>query len=40
MNNLPSLGGQAFLIALAGTIGSVLAAWGVYVFFFKGRRDA
>ena len=38
VNNLTTLGGQAFLIALAGTTGSVLAAWGVYRFFFKERR--
>ena len=37
VNNL-TLGGQAFLIALAGTTGSVLAACGVYHFFFKERR--
>lgn len=38
VENLGTLGGEAFLIALAGTAGSVLAAWGVYVFFFKERR--
>ena len=47
VDNLTTLGGQAFLIALAGTslliasagtLGSVLAAWGVYHFFFKERR--
>lgn len=37
MNNLTTLGGQALLIAFAGTLGSVLAAWGVYHFFFKER---
>ena len=37
VNNLTTLGGQAFLIALAGTTGSVLAACGVYHFFFKER---
>ncbi|WP_347396447.1 LysO family transporter [Parabacteroides leei] len=37
INNLTTLGGQAFLIALAGTGGGVLAAWGVYHFFFKER---
>lgn len=40
VNNLTRLGGQAFVLALAGTTGSALAAWGVYHFFFKGRRDA
>ena len=38
VDNLTTLGRQAFLIALAGTSGSVLAAWGVYHFFFKERR--
>lgn len=38
VNNLATLGGQAFVLALAGTTGSVLAAWGVYHFFFKERR--
>ena len=28
VNNLTTLGGQALLIASAGTLGSVLAAWG------------
>ena len=37
VNNLTTLGGQALLIASAGTLGSVLAAWGVYHFFFKER---
>ena len=35
INNLPTLGGQALLLAFAGTLGSVLAAWVVYRFFFK-----
>ncbi|MDR1201155.1 MAG: lysine exporter LysO family protein [Tannerellaceae bacterium] len=38
MNNLPALGGQAFLIAFAGTLGSALAAWVVYHYFFKDKR--
>ncbi|MDH6306240.1 uncharacterized membrane protein YbjE (DUF340 family) [Parabacteroides sp. PF5-5] len=38
VNNLPALGGQAFILALAGTLGSVLAAWGVYHFFFKEKK--
>lgn len=37
VNNLTTLGWQAFLIALAGTVGSVLAGWGVYTLFFKER---
>ena len=35
INNLPSLGSQALLLAFAGTFGSVLAAWIVYKLFFK-----
>lgn len=38
ISNLTTLGGQAFVLALAGTTGSVLAAWVVYYFFFKERR--
>lgn len=38
VNNLATLGGQALLLAAAATLGSVLAAWGVYHFFFKERR--
>lgn len=35
IRNLPSLGGQALLLAFAGTFGSVVAAWIIYRFFFK-----
>ena len=38
VNNLTTLGVPALLIALAGTTGSILAAWAVYHFFFKERR--
>lgn len=38
VKNLTTLGGQAFLIALAATSGSVLSAWVVYHLFFKERR--
>ena len=37
VDNLATLGGQAFLLALAGTVGSMLAGWGVYHLFFKER---
>ncbi|SEG11878.1 MULTISPECIES: LysO family transporter [Parabacteroides] len=40
VSNLSTLGGQALLIALATTTGSVLAAWLVYRFFFKERSNA
>lgn len=39
VNNLPSLGGQAFLLAFAATLGSVLAAGIVYHFFFKEKEE-
>ncbi|MDD4513986.1 LysO family transporter [Massilibacteroides sp.] len=39
MNNLGTLGLEAFLIALAGTLGSVVAAWVVYRFFFKRKES-
>lgn len=38
ISQLSQLGGQALLIAVATTTGSVLAAWGVYQLFFKERR--
>ena len=38
ISQLSRLGGQALLIAVATTTGSVLAAWGVYQLFFKERR--
>lgn len=40
VNNLGTLGMQAFLIASAGTLGSLLAAWAVYHYFFKERKQA
>lgn len=40
VNNLSTLGVQALLLASAGTLGSVLAAWAVYHYFFKkGERQ-
>ena len=39
VDNLISLGGQALLIALAGTFGSILAAGIVYHYFFKERNS-
>lgn len=36
IKNLYNLGWQALIIAAAGTLGSVIAAWCVYRFFFKG----
>lgn len=37
VNNLPTLGVQALALALAGVIGSAVAAWLVYKFIFKGK---
>lgn len=37
--NLSALGFQAFLLAVAGTFGSVLAAWFVYRFIF-GKEES
>ena len=37
VRNLSTLGGQALLLALAGILGSVVAAWGVYHYFFQER---
>lgn len=34
IRNLPTLGGQALLLAFAGTLGSVLAAWGISYLFY------
>lgn len=38
VNNLGTLGLESFLIAFAGTLGSVIAAWLVYRFFFKKKE--
>ncbi|MGN1221549.1 MAG: LysO family transporter [Candidatus Cryptobacteroides sp.] len=35
MSNILTLGGDALLISLAATLGSVLAASAVYYFFFR-----
>lgn len=35
VNNLPGIGGKAFLIAAISTLGSMIAAWIVYRYFFK-----
>lgn len=39
MNNLSTLGWQAFLLAFAATLGSVVVAGIVYYYFFKERRS-
>lgn len=36
-SNLAALGGQALLLSLAGTTGSILAGWAVYRLFFSER---
>ena len=37
MHNLSSLGVEALAISLAGCLGSALAAWFIYKYFFKAR---
>jgi len=39
MNHLDSIGLQSLLFAIVSTMGSVLAGWGVYVFFFKNKQN-
>lgn len=39
IDNLRTLGLQALLMAVLGTLGSVLAAWAVYHFFFKENKE-
>ena len=39
MSNLPTLGGEAAVIAIAATLGSVVAAKIVYNRFFKTKTD-
>ena len=39
VDNLTSLGGQALLVAVAGTLGSLIAAWAVYQGFFQKRNE-
>ncbi|MEG0517513.1 MAG: LysO family transporter [Bacteroidales bacterium] len=34
VDNLATLGGQAFILAIMGSLGSAIAAWGVYRIFF------
>lgn len=38
INNLPTLGGQALLIASAASLGSAIAAWLVYKLFFNDSK--
>jgi uncharacterized membrane protein YbjE (DUF340 family) len=38
IDHFPALAGQALLIASAGTLGSLIAAWVVYRYFFKGKK--
>lgn len=39
VDNLPHIGGQALVLAIAGTLGSLVAAWAVYRLFFKEKKD-
>lgn len=38
VENLASLGSQALILALAGALGSALAAWAVYRWWFKEKE--
>jgi uncharacterized membrane protein YbjE (DUF340 family) len=38
VKNLPTLGTQALILAVAGTVGSLLAALYVDKFFFRNRK--
>lgn len=38
VGSLATLGLQALVLAAAGSLGSALAAWGVYRWFFKKRE--
>lgn len=39
IQNIGTLGLEAFLIAFAGTMGSVVAAWLIYRFIFKQKEN-
>lgn len=39
VDNLSQIGGQALLLAAAGTLGSLVAAYAVYRLFFKEKRN-
>jgi uncharacterized membrane protein YbjE (DUF340 family) len=38
VKNLPALGAQALILAVAGTVGSLLAALCIDKFFFRNRK--
>ena len=40
LSSLPEIGGKAFLITVAATLGSVIGSWVVYRYFFKKGDDA
>lgn len=35
IKNLPTLGGRAFIISIAGVLGSILLSWALYRLLFK-----
>lgn len=39
IRNLPTLGGEALLLSSAGLLGSLVAAYGVYRWFFERRKS-
>jgi uncharacterized membrane protein YbjE (DUF340 family) len=38
VKNLPTLGTQALILAVAGTLGSLVAAWCISRFFFGNKK--
>ncbi len=39
INNLSTLGTQALLLAVAGSLGSAIAAWVIYKFILKPKKE-
>lgn len=39
LNNLDSIGIQAFILSVGGVVGSVILAWVVYHFFFSKSQE-
>lgn len=37
INNLPTIGAKALLISIAAVFGSIVAAWAVLKYIFKGK---
>ena len=39
VKNFSSIGLDAFIITIGGTLGTILCAWWVYIRFFKRRKN-